>query len=556
MTTTVDQSAARPATTAEPVLRADPLGRCLAAALDAADAADVLRLDSQPLRAAHATGLRRVGFPGDAYVLALVGGTGVGKSSLLNALAGGVVSAASVRRPTTSEPIAWVPHAEHEALEPLLDWLGVDETREYDASGLGPLAILDLPDMDSVATSHRDRVETLLPLVDAVAWVTDPEKYADAVLHDDFLRSWLPRLGRQIVLLNKADRLAPGDARRIRRDLEADLASGAIRGSDVAVLVTSAISSGGTDDLQAWLSSGAESKRVVRERIAASIAAAARDLAWTAGEGRAGAGKPFLDAATREAATRAASEAVLRAVDVAGLERQVVAATQAAARARGTGPLGRVTSFVYRASGRETAVADPNRYLLRWRERASLGPAIEAIREAISGPIRHAPPAIRPALAGSIDPVEVRRGLERGVDRAIRDIGHLEPPTSRVWPLLGLLQTVASAGIALSAAWVVVWLIVRPETGSIVLPVLGPVPSPFAALVASLLVGYVLARLVGVHARRLGSRAAARVRDRITVAVEREVRGTAFDRLDELDAARTRLASALDQIDRWCAAAR
>ena len=55
------------------------------------------------------------GFPGDAYVLALVGGTGVGKSSLLNALAGGDVSPASARRPTTSEPIAWVPRTERGA---------------------------------------------------------------------------------------------------------------------------------------------------------------------------------------------------------------------------------------------------------------------------------------------------------------------------------------------------------------------------------------------------------------------------------------------------------
>ena len=133
-------------------------------------------------------------------------------------------------RPTTAEPIAWIPRTEREALEPLLDWLGVDETREHETTGLGSVAILDLPDMDSVAGEHRARVEALLPLVDAVAWVTDPEKYADAVLHDEFLRSWLPRLGRQVVLVNKADRVTDGDARRIQRDLEADLASGVIRG--------------------------------------------------------------------------------------------------------------------------------------------------------------------------------------------------------------------------------------------------------------------------------------------------------------------------------------
>ena len=87
----------------------DPLYRCLEALLAATDAAEDLGLPTEAARDAHADALRRVGFPGDAYVLALVGGTGVGKSSLLNALAGTSVSRASVRRPTTSHPIAWIP---------------------------------------------------------------------------------------------------------------------------------------------------------------------------------------------------------------------------------------------------------------------------------------------------------------------------------------------------------------------------------------------------------------------------------------------------------------
>jgi GTP-binding protein EngB required for normal cell division len=556
MTSTVDRHlevATRPPA-APPTLRVDPVTRCLAAALDAADTADVLGLDGGPLRAAHASGVRRVGFPGDAYVLALVGGTGVGKSSLLNALAGGVISQASARRPTTSEPIAWIPSSEREALEPLLEWLDVRETREHEPTGLGPVAILDLPDMDSVAVEHRARVEALLPLVDAVAWVTDPEKYADAVLHDEFLRSWLPRLGRQVVIVNKSDRLAAGDARRIQHDLERDLASEVIRGSEVAVLATSATSPGGVDELREWLSAGAEAKRVVRARIAASLAAGGRDLAWAAGAGQAATGKPLLDDASRAAAVRSATDAVLRVVDLPALERPAVAATRASARLRGAGPLGRLTTFIYRTSGRETAVADPNRFLLRWRERGGLGPAVEAIREAIAAPIRSAAPAVRPALAATLDPGEVRIGLERSLDRAIGGVGALQPPTSRWWTVLGLLQTIATVSIALSVAWVVVWILARPVTGSIDLPVLGPVPSPFVALVVSLLAGYLIARLLGAHAGWLGSRWAGRVRDRVARAVEQEVREGAFRRLDLLEEARSRLSAAVADIERFAAA--
>jgi hypothetical protein len=241
---------------------------------------------------------------------------------------------------------------------------------------------------------------------------------------------------------------------------------------------------------------------------------------------------------------------VLRVVDLPALERQAVAATRASARSRGAGPLGRLTSFIYRTSGRETAVADPNRFLLRWRERGGLGPAVESIRRAISAPIRDAPPAIRPALAATLDPAEVRVGLERALDRAIGGVGALQAPTSRWWTVFGLLQTLATAAIVLSAAWVVVWILVRPVTGSIELPVLGPVPSPFVALVVSLLAGYLIARLLGAHAGWIGSRWAGRVRDRVASSVEQEVREGAFRRLDELEDARRRLTAAVWDVER------
>jgi GTP-binding protein EngB required for normal cell division len=532
----------------------DALARCLAATSDLVDAADVLAIPTASLRAAHADGTRRVGFPGDAYVLALVGGTGVGKSSLLNALAGGVVSAASVRRPTTAEPIAWIPRSERDALAPLLDWLGVREIREHDEVDLGPVAILDLPDVDSVATEHRRRVEELLPRVDAVAWITDPEKYADAVLHDNFFRTWLPRLARQVVLVNKADRVTADDGRRIRRDLETDLARETrnVGPSAVAVLLSSTAREGGTDDMRAWLAAGVNAKAVVRTRIAAALVAGTRDLAREAGLEKGGAATPFLGEAARSDAIRAATAAVLRAIDLHGLEAQAVAATRASARSRGAGPLGRLTSMVYRGSGRETAVADPNRFLLRWRERGALAPAVESIRDALSASIRSASPAVRPVLAGALEPAEIRRGLERALDRAIGGIGSLEPPSSRWWSVIGLFQTLATAGLALSAAWVVVWILARPVTGSIELPVVGPVPSPFVSLVAFVLAGYVLARLLGLHARWLGSRWAGRVRERVTGGVEAEVRERALAPLDRLEDARRRIGEAAAVVEGSC----
>ena len=113
----------------------------------------------------------------------------------------------------------------------------------------------------------------------------------------------------------------------------------------------------------------------------------------------------------------------------------------------------------------------------------------------------------------------------------------------------------ATAAIVLSAAWVFFWILIRPVTGSIEVPVLGPIPSPFVALVVSLLAGYLIARLLGAHAGWLGSRWASTVRDRVARAVEQEVQGRAFSRLDELEGARAQLSDAVADIERSCPAA-
>ena len=99
---------------------------------------------------------------------------------------------ASVLRPTTGEAVAWIGRDTDALVAPILDRLGVGDRRVHDDPAFERVVLLDLPDVDSVASAHRARVEELLPKVDAVAWVTDPEKYADALLHDEFFAAWLP----------------------------------------------------------------------------------------------------------------------------------------------------------------------------------------------------------------------------------------------------------------------------------------------------------------------------------------------------------------------------
>ena len=517
------------------------LARCLAQLEAAIDAAAVLGIPVTEAEAVRAEADRRLGFPSDAAVVALVGGTGVGKSTLLNALAGDAVSAASVRRPTTAVPVAWVPAGGRDDFSGLLAWLGVDAVREHHDGSLPSVAILDLPDLDSVAREHRVRVEELLPRVDAVVWVTDPEKYRDAVLHDDFLHQWLPRLDRQLVVLNKADRLGP-DAETVRRDLLRSLAGHLPAGSPVSLeVVAASAGSGEIEPVRAWLGGVVDAKRVVVGRLAASIRAALDDLTARAALDTGRDPSPMLDTRERERAIDTATTEVLRLVDLPGAERQAVAATRAAARPAGAGPLGRITAFFYRASGRQAQVADPGLHLTRWSERGSLAPAVDVLRSAVDIPVRTAPRDLRAGLASTGDPTRLGARLRGAVDATIAARLPMEPPTSRLWPVLGVFQTIATLAIAIAAAWIVLLFLVRPPVDTVELPAFGDVPIPFAMLLGGILAGFIIARLLGAHAGWLGRRWARGLKGDVRTAVSAALRDEAFAAVDRVDVARRAL---------------
>jgi energy-coupling factor transporter ATP-binding protein EcfA2 len=547
-------SAAPPERPADPTRRLaiDPCLERLDRAIEAARALGIATADADAVRSDAAA---RLGFPSDAYVLALVGGTGVGKSSLLNALAGAEVSRASVLRPTTDRPVAWLPASSAGELTELLDWLGVapEDVHQAGESEIGGVAVLDLPDLDSTSPEHRERVEAVLPRVDAVVWVTDPEKYADAVLQDEFLARWLPRLARQIVVVNKGDRLTPEEAEAVRGDLERDLARLAATGDGdrraprvrVVVAAAAAASSGrggatGIDEIRGWLAEQVETKAVVRSRLVASIRDAVLGLARAAGIDPESPVRPLLGEEARRRAVEGATAALLRIVDLPRLERQAMGATRARARARGAGPLGGLTSLIYRWSGRQSQVADPVAFVARWRDRGPLGPAVEPIRAAFDEPLRTAPTGTRQLLARAVAADRVERDLAGAVDRAVAMRGD-EVPSSRVWPVLGLLQTVATLALVITAIWVALWVFVKFPVDSIVLPVVGRAPAPFVVLIVVLAAGYLLARALGLHAGWVGRRWARRLAADIQANVEREVASRAFAAVDALETERLAL---------------
>jgi hypothetical protein len=535
--------AARPTTVAQPSLE-----RCIERLADAVAAARTLGMSTDAADQALELTRRRLGYPGDTYVLALVGGTGVGKSSLLNQLAGSPISPVSAERPTTADPLAWIPATGRTELAPLLDWLGVERVHEH-VGAPGAVAVLDLPDLDSIVAEHREKVEEILPKVDAVAWITDPEKYADAVLHDEFLVHWLPSLDRQVLVVNKSDRLTAGAASELQHDLERLLRT-RTGTMPLPILMTSAVAVGGIEPLATWLAQEVDAKRVVRRRAAATVVVAAADLAAAAGSDDVGP-RPLISDAGREEALLATSENMLRLIDIPQLERRATEAVRARARARAGGLFGFVRTVFNQLTGRPRRSADPRTFLVRWRERGSLSAATSGLSEALTGAVRAAPISIRPAVAELAERRPGERAAAEAVDHAVAATPDV-PPTSRWWSLLGPIQSVVGLGILLAAIWIVVAALLRVEVDVVEIPVLGHVPIPLVILVSLVAVSVVLARLTDLHARLIGRRWARSLASEVERRVSDELRASAFSALDEVEASRVALWQIAEEIRADC----
>ncbi|WP_314925018.1 GTPase [Rothia mucilaginosa] len=262
-------------------------------------------------------------------VIGFFGATGSGKSTLFNAIAGQNIALSAPTRPTTSTVQAAIWEAE--GSEELLDWLGIDkrvypQTQALAAEGntaegseaaggvaapnavtepapglfnrirravggrgemrtrTGGLILLDMPDFDSVTTTNRDLAARMMRYVDVLVWVVDPQKYADAVIHRDFMVPLAASGAQALCVLNQADKLAPAEVPAVLASLTRLLqAEGTEAHLLAAPIAVSARTGEGIEVLRDLLAQVAAAKSLSLQRTDAQLHATASQLRTYAG---------------------------------------------------------------------------------------------------------------------------------------------------------------------------------------------------------------------------------------------------------------------------------
>jgi GTP-binding protein EngB required for normal cell division len=254
------------------------------------------RIDEEilaPARMLTQRAAERLKLSGEHTIVALAGATGSGKSSLFNALTELDLAGVGVRRPTTSWALAcaWGPDGAGE----LLEWMGIPprhqvsrtsmlDQRDSETS-LEGLVLLDLPDHDSTEVAHHVEMDRLIKYADVLVWVLDPQKYADAAIHDRYIRPMAGYADVTLVVLNQIDRIPADQRERALADVQRILADEGL--PDVPVIGVSATQGDGVDDVRRELATRIKAKASAKGRLGSDIAAAADVMAQVGGTSQA-----------------------------------------------------------------------------------------------------------------------------------------------------------------------------------------------------------------------------------------------------------------------------
>ncbi|GAB3567287.1 GTPase [Spelaeicoccus albus] len=424
-------------------------------------------------------------------VVALAGATGSGKSSMFNAVTGLDITRVGARRPTTSVPTAcvWGPGGDE-----VLEWLKVPANRRTrresaldadDQKPLHGLILLDLPDYDSVATAHRAESDRLVGLVDLLIWVVDPQKYADARLHENYLQPMASNAKNMLVVLNQIDTLTRDEQDQCRTELARLLADGGL--SEVPLELTSARTGAGIRDVRARLAAAVQEGEVSRRRVAADLGDVGDRMRAELGEPG-----PAVDELVR---TSGLSDALSEAAGVPAIEETVrTDYVRRSYRVTGWPPLTWMQSARPDPLGREHGEQDRADLI-----RASTPAPTKAQHARVSRATRELGEQATRTLSGpwkdAVSDAERAGSYQLGdtIDQAVTGV---TIPTVRPgwWQGVRLLQWLA---LLVTVAGIV-WLIVGAFTGGV-----GPAA---IFLTGGGIVGSIILCLIAAAARRSGAR--------------------------------------------------
>ncbi|WP_034592339.1 GTPase [Hamadaea tsunoensis] len=459
-------------------------------------------------------------------VVALAGATGSGKSTLFNRLAGVDLSPTGVRRPTTGSAYACV--FGQEDADALLDWLGVGKRFTRSDPGLDGLVLLDLPDFDSVEAAHRVEVDRLLAVVDLIVWVLHPQKYADKVVHRQYIGQFHRHGEVTVVALNQVDLLSADDLAECLTDLRTLLAGEGLGG--VPVVTTSAVGPPGTSALTTALEAAVRRREAVLARLGADLdgvlatleTVTPQSVPATVDTGR------LVDAL----ATSAGVPMVTKAVDDAYVHRARKVAGWPPlrwVRRLRPDPLGRLHVD---GSAEATSISPASP-----AAQAGTALALRALTDSAAGLPAHWSAAVLTAARSRS--ADLPDALDQAVART--DLGLRRRPWW--WGLFGLLQWITTSCVAAGLLWLgvryVLFALALPEPP---MPAVGRVPLPTALLVggalAALLIALIARPVTRFAARRAARRAGSRLRASVAQVADSHVLSPVRAVLSDATAAR------------------
>lgn len=464
----------------------------------------------------------RTSVAGSRTVGALAGATGSGKSTLFNALVGQEISHISARRPTTRTATAAI--WGEEPAGDLLDWLGVTNRHQLpvdDPHGeaLDGLVLLDLPDFDSRVVEHRAETDRILKLVDLFIWVTDPQKYADAVLHDDYVRMLADHDAVTLVVLNQVDRLSADAVTACIADLQKLLVRDGL--TNAVVIPTSAMTGQGLDDLVDGVRSVVQRRNAAEQRLLADVRSSARRL-------RSGVADSEADLSRTD--TSQLTDALSRAAGVPVVVEAVERDFARRASQYGGWPLTRWVNKLRPAPLTRIGLEKVTGAMTRSEAnvvlgRTSLPPASPTTRAAVDVATRRlgteAAAGLPHRWASAVEDAATPPGdsMHDVLDQAVLGTSVREKDPAW-WTIASLLQWLF-LGIALIG---LVWLGVLAGLGwaqiHLEVPQWGWLPIPLALLGGGLLAGALLALLSRVIAARGARRRARKVTKRLRAAIQ------------------------------------